>query len=195
MLVRVAAAVDDLSGGRLHFGVGAGWQDREHTNYSYHLGSMAERMARFREAVPIFAHLLRSDEPLTVDGAYYQLHEAVLLPRPARAGGPPIVIGGSGRQVTMPLAARYADEWNGAFRKPEEFSELSAHLDTLLDREGRPRDAVRRTMMGRLDYADLGRAREQFAEFEAVGVQRLMCGWPELDDLSGITNLAKALAW
>jgi alkanesulfonate monooxygenase SsuD/methylene tetrahydromethanopterin reductase-like flavin-dependent oxidoreductase (luciferase family) len=50
MLVRQAAAVADLSDGRLQFALGAGWQDREHTNYSYHLGSVPERMARFREA-------------------------------------------------------------------------------------------------------------------------------------------------
>jgi F420-dependent oxidoreductase-like protein len=193
MLVRMAAAVDDLSGGRLHFGIGAGWQDREHTNYGYQLGNMAERMGRFREAVRIFTHLLREDEPLTFDGHYYQLHEAVLLPRPARAGGPPIVIGGSGKTVSLPLAAKYADEWNAAFRQPEEFRELSAHLDSLLDGLGRPRNAVRRTLMTRLDYADHGHAREQLAEFEAVGVQRIMCGWPELDDVSGIANLAKAV--
>jgi alkanesulfonate monooxygenase SsuD/methylene tetrahydromethanopterin reductase-like flavin-dependent oxidoreductase (luciferase family) len=58
MLVRMAAALSDLSGGRLQFGVGAGWQQREHTNYSYHLGDMPERMGRFRESLHIMAHLL-----------------------------------------------------------------------------------------------------------------------------------------
>src|SRR6185503_17627603 len=76
-LVRRAAAVDDLSGGRLHFGVGAGWQDREHTNYGLHLGTIAERSARLREAVPIMAHLLHSDEPLTFDGSFYKRKDAV----------------------------------------------------------------------------------------------------------------------
>src|SRR5205823_2387327 len=80
MLVRKAAAVDDLSGGRLQFGIGAGWQEREHTNYGYHLGSVPERMARFRESVQIMSHLLRSDAPLTFQGEHYRLHEAVLFP-------------------------------------------------------------------------------------------------------------------
>ncbi len=193
MLARMAAAVDDLSGGRLHFGIGAGWQDREHTNYGYRLGSVPERMARFREAVQIVSHLLRNDEPLTFEGACYQLHEAVLLPRPKRPGGPPVVIGGAGRQVTLPLAARYANEWNLAFRPPNEFRSLSAQLDTLLDREGRPHDAVRRTLMTRLDYSDLGKVRDQVADYGTAGVQRIMLQWLALDDLACIQALARAL--
>jgi F420-dependent oxidoreductase-like protein len=190
-LVRRAAAVDDLSGGRLWFGVGAGWQEREHTNYGFLLGSVAERMARFREAVHIMAHLLHTDEPLTFQGKFYTLREAVLLPRPARRV--PIVIGGSGKRVTLPLAARYADEWNLSFRTPEQFQELSAYLDSLLDGERRPRSAVRRTLMTRLNYADHGQAREQVAAFAAAGVQRLMLQWLDLDDVDGMARLARAL--
>ena len=190
MLVRVAAAVDDLSGGRLHLGIGAGWQEREHTNYGYYLGSVSERIARLRESAQIITHLLRSAEPLTFPGKYFNLREAVLLPRPKRAT--PLVIGGNGRQLTLPLAARFADEWNASFRTAEQFSELNAHLDTLLDREGRARSAVRRTLMTRLRYGSRDEVREQVAALEAVGVQRLMLGWPELDDLDGIAALG---AW
>ena len=190
-LVRRAAAVDDLSGGRLWLGLGAGWQEREHTNYGFVLGSVPERMARLREAVHIIAHLLRSDEPLTFRGTYYSLDEAVLLPRPARRT--PIVIGGSGRRVTLPLAARYADEWNIAFRTPEQFRDLSAHLDVLLDGEGRPRSAVRRTLMTRLDYARHDQVREQVEAFAAAGVQRLMLQWLDLDDVNGMAALGQAL--
>jgi F420-dependent oxidoreductase-like protein len=192
-LARMAAAIDDLSGGRLHFGIGAGWQEREHTNYGFHLGTVPERMARFREAVQIVSHLLRGDEPLTFKGTHYQLHDAVLLPRPKRPGGPPLVIGGSGRQVTLPLAARYADEWNMGFRLPAIFSDLNAHLDGLLDKLGRPREAVRRTVMTRLDYTDLGKVRDEVANYAGVGVQRIMLQWLALDDLDGIRALAHAL--
>jgi F420-dependent oxidoreductase-like protein len=193
MLVRMAAAVDDLSDGRLQFGIGAGWQQREHHNYGYHLGTIPERMARFREAVQIVTHLLRRDEPLTFEGRWYELHDAVLLPRPKRLGGPKVVIGGNGKQRTLPLAARYADEWNATFRTPEQFQELSAHLDTLLDGAGRPRSAVRRTLMNRFDYADLGKVRDQVEALGAVGVQRVMLQWLDLDDLAGIERLARAL--
>jgi F420-dependent oxidoreductase-like protein len=190
-LVRMAAAVDDLAGGRLWLGLGAGWQEREHTNYGFTLGSVPERMTRFREAVHIISHLLHSDEPLTFQGKYYTLQDAVLLPRPARRV--PIVIGGSGRQITLPLAARYADEWNIAFRTPEQFRELSSHLDSLLDGEGRPRSAVRRTLMTRLEYARHDQVREQVAAFAAAGVERLMLQWLDMDDLDGMAAVGRLL--
>ena len=192
-LVRMAAAVDDLSGGRLYLGIGAGWQDREHTNYAFRLGDVPERMARFREAVQIVAHLLRNDAPLAFNGRHYQLSDAVLLPRPARAGGPKLIIGGSGKQVTLPLAARYADEWNMAFRPAEQYAALNTELDAQLDKIGRPRTAVKRTFMTRLDYADLGKVREQVATYAEAGAQRLMLQWLALDDLDGIRALARAL--
>ena len=193
MLVRMAAAVDDLSGGRLQFGIGAGWQEREHTNYGYPLGTVGVRMARFREAVRIVSHLLREESPLTMDGTYYTLQDTVLLPRPQRPGGPPLVIGGNGKQFTLPLAARYADEWNAVFRTPDEFRALSAELDALLDADGRPRSAVRRTLMTRRDYADLGRVRADVAEYADAGVQRVMLQWLDLDDTDGIAAVARAL--
>jgi alkanesulfonate monooxygenase SsuD/methylene tetrahydromethanopterin reductase-like flavin-dependent oxidoreductase (luciferase family) len=171
--------------------MGAGWQEREHTNYGFYLGSIPERMARLREAVHIVTHLLRSDAPLTFDGRYYQLLEAVLLPRPARPTR--VVIGGNGKQLTLPLAARWADEWNAAFRTPEQFGELNAHLDGLLERENRPRSAVRRTLMTRLPYGSLDEVRHQVAAYEAAGVERLMLQWLDMDDLDGITRVAQAL--
>jgi F420-dependent oxidoreductase-like protein len=219
MLVRQAAAVADLAGGRLQFGIGAGWQAREHTNYSYQLGSIPERMARFRESVHVMAHLLHSDEPLTFEGKYYSMHEAVLLPRPTQRV--PIVIGGSGRQVTLPLVARYADEWNSGGRSPEDFREINAYLDGLLDRAERPRASVRRSMMiflrfGR-DQADLDARlaarpipevlqrgtfaatpdslKERLAALEAVGVQRVILDWmDDYDDVEGMAALGKAVS-
>jgi alkanesulfonate monooxygenase SsuD/methylene tetrahydromethanopterin reductase-like flavin-dependent oxidoreductase (luciferase family) len=185
--------VDDLSGGRLNLGVGAGWQEREHTNYGYYLGTIPERMTRLREAANIIRHLLKKPEPLTVEGKFFTLRDAVLLPRPKRPAGPPIVIGGNGKQFTLPLAARFADQWNATFRTPEQFRELNEHLDTLLDKAGRPRSGLRRTMMTRLDYADLGKVREQVTALGNAGVQRVMLQWLDLDNISGIESLARAL--
>jgi F420-dependent oxidoreductase-like protein len=219
MLVRMAAAVADLSGGRLQFAVGAGWQDREHTNYSYALGSIPERMARFRESVQIMAHLLRSPAPLDFNGKHYTLHDAVLLPRPRQRV--PIVIGGGGKRVTLPLVVRYADEWNSGFRTPEDFRELSGYLDGLLDKAGRPRTSVRRSMMvfvryGR-DQADLdarlaanpvpefmrrgtligtaSQIKDAVAALGAAGVQRVILNWrDDYDDVQGMAALGKAFS-
>lgn len=142
---RMASAVDDLSGGRLQLGLGAGWQEREHANYGFALLDVPGRLARYDEAVQVVSRLLHSDEPVSFSGHYYHLQDAVLLPRPQRAGGPPIVIGG-GRRV-LPLAARYADEWNLPFEPPSTFATLNARLDELLREQGRQPGAVRRTLM------------------------------------------------
>ncbi len=218
MLVRQAAAMANLSGGRLQFGLGAGWQDREHTNYSFALGTVPERMARFRESVQIISHLLHSDEPLTFEGKHFRLREAVVLPRPQQRV--PIVIGGSGRQVTLPLVARYADEWNSGGKSPEDFREINGYLDELLDRAGRPRESVKRSMMIFLRFGRdqreldaklaaqpvsefLARAtfsatpevlKERLSALEAAGVQRVMLNWrDDYDDVEGMAALGEAL--
>ncbi len=216
-----AAAVDDLSGGRLRLGLGAGWQEREHAAFGFDLLDTDRRFARFAEGLEVVTRLLRADGPVSFQGEFYQLQEAELLPRPVRLGGPPIVIGGNGRRRTLPLAARFADEWNGVFLTPEQFAEASGALDRLLADVGRPTDAVRRTLMTRVVFgrdraaavAKLGdgdvaaleargavvggpdEVRERLAAFAAAGVERLMLQWvDDLDDLAGIGALARTVA-
>jgi F420-dependent oxidoreductase-like protein len=147
ILARQAAAIDDLSGGRMILGVGAGWQEREHRLFGHDLGSVATRMARLQESLEVLTRLLRSDEPVTFEGQFFTLREATLLPRPLKPGGPPILIGGNGPKQTLPLVARYADVWNGLALSPEEYRARNAALDELLKAAGRPTTAVRRTLM------------------------------------------------
>src|SRR5262249_42313128 len=95
----------------------------------------------------VVTRLLRSDEPVTYAGRFYQLRGAVLLARPQRGGGPQIMIGGNGPKYALPLAARYADAWNGVYMSPAEFRARSALLDDLLAQAGRRPGDVRRTLM------------------------------------------------
>ncbi len=152
LLARQAAALDDLSGGRMILGLGAGWQDREHQLFGLDLGDVPTRMARFEEGLEVITRLLHSDEPITYEGHYFQLRGATLLPRPQRPGGPHILIGGNGPKRTLPLAARYANIWNGIFLSPDSFREHSAILDGLLRQVGRNPGDVRRTMMHTLHF-------------------------------------------
>ncbi len=147
LLARQAAALDDLSGGRMVLGLGAGWNEREHALFGLDLGDIPTRMARFEEGLEVITRLLHSDEPVTFEGQYFQLREAILLPRPQRPGGPPILIGGTGPRRTLPLVARYADIWNVHGLTPDAFRERSSALDALLQAEGRKPGDVRRTMM------------------------------------------------
>lgn len=161
MLARQAAALDDLSGGRMILGVGAGWQEREHRLFGYNLGDLRTRMARLEEGLEVITRLLRSDEPVTYEGRFFQLRGAILLPRPQRPGGPDIQIGGNGPKRTLPLVARYANHWNGTFISVDAFRERSAILDQLLLVAGRGPADVRRSAMLSLyfgrDMAELDR--------------------------------------
>jgi F420-dependent oxidoreductase-like protein len=221
MTARMASAVDDLSGGRLTLGMGAGWQQREHQNYSWNLLDVKGRMDRLEEGLEIVTRLLNSDEPVDFKGEYYQLQEAVLRPRPQRAGGPPILIGGNGPQRTLPLAAKYAAEWNGVFITPEKFSDLSSRLDELLTANGRqPEDVRRSLMLGTVFGRDQKELDEQMARYSSsvsklrerglvvgtpsefaeqlqryaeAGVQRVMLQWIELDELDRLEKMAAAV--
>ena len=82
MLARQAAAIDDLSGGRMLLGLGAGWQEREHTMFGHNLAEIKERMDRFEEGVTVISLLLKSNEPVSFRGRYFHLRDAILLPRP-----------------------------------------------------------------------------------------------------------------
>ena len=221
MTARMAAAVDDLSGGRLILGLGAGWQDREHHNYGHDLLDVSGRMDRLEEGVQVVSALLQSDEPVDFEGDYYELHDAILLPRPQRPGGPPILIGGNGPRRTLPLAAKYAAEWNGVFMTPAAYKELNSRLDELLVANGREPQVLKRSLMtgtrfGRteqqvrekiaLSGGDAQRLRdrgivvgsgdefsEQIKAFEEAGVQRIMLQWLELDDMDGLAAMAEVV--
>lgn len=219
MTARMAAAVDELSGGRLTLGLGAGWQEREHTNYGFDLLPVRGRFDRFTESVEIITRLLAGPDPLTYDGRHYRLREAVLLPRP-RPGRPPILIGGNGRRRTLDLAARYAVEWNATLQPVARWAELNRRLDRLLRRYARSAAAVRRSMMtgfvfgrttseveeklrarGRTRAEMRGRGAivgtpdevvEQLAALGEAGLQEVMLQWLDLDDLAGLELLARA---
>ena len=219
--VRQAAAVDDLSGGRLVLGLGAGWMVREHEMFGYDLLDVRSRLDRFEEGLEVITGLLDSDEQVTFDGDYYHFHDAVLLPRPQRPGGPPILIGGTGRKRTLPLVARFADEWNAVSTTLDTFYELNPYLDGLLREQGREPGSVKRSMMtsvyfGRTD-AELRRHLEpegvspdkldpkrhffgtpdqiceQLHAWEEAGLERVMLRWRQLDDMDGLEALAKAV--
>jgi F420-dependent oxidoreductase-like protein len=219
---RMAGAVDDLSAGRLSLGLGAGWQAREHEKFGFELLDIDPRFQRFEEGLEVVTRLLRSDEPFSFSGNFYRLNDAVLLPRPERKNGPPILIGGNGEKRTLPLVARYADEWNANFITAEEVRRLNGILDNLLREAGRRPGEVRRSLMtgcvfgeseakvreaskvyGERPIEALRKAgfivgtsaqvSEQLAGLAETGIDRVMLQWLDLDNLDGLEALAKAV--
>ena len=145
MLARQAMAIDDLSSGRMILGVGAGWNEREHTMYGYPLGDVKTRLDRFEEGLEVISRLIRGKGPANYQGKFYSLKEAEMLPRPRRST--PILVGGSGPKRTLPLVARFADIWNFVGGTVEIFKERSKRLDELLHHEDRKPEEVKRTVM------------------------------------------------
>jgi len=111
VLAKMATTVDHVSGGRLNFGIGAGWEEYEHTAYGVPFFDARERAARLGEALEVITLLWRGGHP-TFRGKYYSLFEAPMSPPPVQRPHPPIVIGGQGPKWIMPVVAKYADEWN-----------------------------------------------------------------------------------
>jgi len=147
MTARMAASVDDLSNGRLVLGLGAGWQEREHKNYGWDLLEIHQRFDRFEEGLRIINSLLKNDEPSNFTGTYYRMKDGILLPRPRRPGGPRILIGGNGPKRTLPLVARYGDEWNALYINIDKFRTLNDQLNNLLADNHRNLSSVRRSLM------------------------------------------------
>lgn len=116
VLANIAAAVDNISGGRLMLGLGAGWQENEHQAYGLELGTIKERLDRFEEAVQVTRSLLGPGRT-TFKGQYYEVTDAPNQPGPVQLAMP-ILIGGGGEKRTLRIAAQYADEWN-AWTSPE----------------------------------------------------------------------------
>ncbi len=214
-----AAAVNALAGGRLRLGLGAGWQEREHRTYGFELLDTDRRFARFEEGLEVITRLLRNEESVSFVGEFYRLHDAGLMPSSTITGVLPIVIGGNGPSRTLPLVARYADEWNAVFVPARRFAELSARLDELLRVAGRSPGRVRRTLMTRVIFGrtdaevsrKLGgepreqlRARglivgtppeivEQLGSLAEAGVQRVMLQWLEVDNIDSLETLARTI--
>jgi F420-dependent oxidoreductase-like protein len=187
LLARQAAALDDLSGGRLILGVGAGWQEREHMLFGYPLLDVPARMRRLEEGLEVVTRLLQSDEPVSYEGHFYHLRGATLLPRPQQQGGPPILIGGTGMTRTLPLVARYATYWNASFISPEAFRERSVRLDELLRAAGRSPEDVQRSLMLTLTFA---RSRDELEQRLASRRRRPELAGKSLDEVVAALHAA-----
>ena len=110
VLANIAAAVDNISGGRLVLGLGAGWQENEHTAYGIPLFSTKERLDRFEERVCDRHHRPAAPTPTTFAGQYYET-DAPCDPKPVQQPLP-LLVGGGGEKKTLRTAAKHADEWN-----------------------------------------------------------------------------------
>jgi F420-dependent oxidoreductase-like protein len=224
VLARAAATADEISGGRVTLGIGAGWMKREHAAYGFDFATARERVARLAEQLEIVHRLLREDR-VDFAGDYYRLEDAVGLGRPDL----PLLVGGSAKPGTTRPAVRFADEYNTFFATVQEVRERKARLDEACERAGRDpatlryslmaplvvgddeaavREAARRTgeRFGRSAddvlerYADRGpvgtveQVVERLREIEAIGYERVMLQHLAHDDLETVALVGRELA-
>ena len=132
---------DHVAGGRLTLGLGAGWQQNEHTAYGIELPPVRQRLDRFEESTRVIRALL-SGGSVDFDGAHFQLADARCDPTPVQQPLP-LLVAGAGERRTIPIAARHGDAWH-AWADPSEFRRKSAVLDEACSVAGRDPASVRR---------------------------------------------------
>jgi F420-dependent oxidoreductase-like protein len=138
-LAIAVAQVDQMSGGRVEFGLGAGWFEAEHTAYGIPFPDLGERFDRYEEQLAVITGLWSTPPGETFDfaGRYHRLQGSPALPKPVQAGGIPVLVGGRGARRTPRLAARHAAEFNVPFSSVEDNARLFAGVREACREAGR----------------------------------------------------------
>lgn len=187
VLAKQAVTVDQISGGRLELGLGAGWMQREHHAYGIPFPSARERVDRFEESIAIFDALMQQDHP-TISGQYYSINKAPFAPRPLQSPRIPILVGSSGTRMLRSVA-RYADAWH-TFGMPEKIAERGALLNGYCQEIGRDPSEIRWSVsLGNDDLQSADRFRKAVASYAAVGASEFL-----IDSLSNSTEAMRRVA-
>lgn len=224
VLARGAATADEISGGRVTLGMGAGWMEREHDAYGFDFWTAKERVAHLAEQVEIAYRLLHENR-VSYEGAHYSLNDAPGLGRPDL----PILIGGSAKPGTTAPAVRFANEYNTFFATMDEIRERKRTLDEACERADRDPSTLRYSLMapcvvGRNDrevqeaarrvgarfgrdpqdvldrYGERGpvgtveQVVERLKEIEEIGYERVMLQHLVHDDLDTVALIGRELA-
>jgi F420-dependent oxidoreductase-like protein len=138
------AQVDQMSGGRVDLGLGAGWYETEHTAYGIPFPSQGERFERLEEQLEILTGLWETPvgETYSFSGTHYHLTNSPALPKPVQRPRPPIIVGGWGTKRTPRLAARFADEFNAGFQGPADTEAAIERVRTACAEAGRTKEMI-----------------------------------------------------
>jgi F420-dependent oxidoreductase-like protein len=173
VLANIAATVDIISHGRLDFGIGAGWNEFEHTSYGIPLYKPGERIRRLGEACEVIK-LLWTETVADFDGKYYQLKGARCEPKPVQKPYPPFVIGGSGEQLTLRVVAQYAAIWNFVGGSVEDFQHKQAVLDEHCAAIGRDPATIERSIQWLINPTNLSATREDLRRYIEAGASHII---------------------
>jgi F420-dependent oxidoreductase-like protein len=144
LLAKITSNLDVMSGGRLIWGIGAGWYEHEFRGYGYDYPKPADRIRALRETVEIVTAMW-SESDVTYHGKYYDLDGAQCDPKPVQQPRPEVLIGGGGEQLTLRVVARLADASNFG-GKPDEWQHKAEVLQQHCRDVGRDYDEIRKTI-------------------------------------------------
>jgi F420-dependent oxidoreductase-like protein len=222
-LAITVAQVDQMSGGRVEFGIGAGWYEAEHAAYGIPFPPLGERFSLLEEQLAIITGLWGTPEGETFsfDGAHYRVSDSPGLPKPAQRPRPPVIIGGGGARRTPRLAARFADEFNAAFRSVADSAAGFARVREACEAAGRypasMRYSVAQTVCCGKDEAEFrrraaaigqepaemrehglggtpGEVAAKITEFAEIGAERVYLQVLDLSDLDHLALIASDVA-
>jgi len=222
-LAITVAQVDQMSGGRVEFGLGAGWYEAEHAAYGIPFPPLGERFDALEEQLAIITGLWATadGETFSFDGAHYRVSDSPALPKPAQRPRPPVILGGGGPRRTPRLAARFADEFNVPFGSVADSAAGFARVREACEAAGRyPASmtySVAQTVCCGKDEAEFRRraaaigrqpaeAREhgvggtpgevaaKIAEFAEIGAERVYLQVLDLSDLDHLALIASDVA-
>jgi F420-dependent oxidoreductase-like protein len=209
------AQVDQMSGGRVELGLGAGWFEAEHRAYAIPFPPVKERFDRLEEELAIVTGLWGTPlgQRFNYSGTHYQVVDSPGLPKPAQSPRPPLIIGGKGPRRTPRLAARYADEFNVPFGSLEETGQMYERVRQACAEEGREvpvLSAAQTIAVGRTEadakaraatlgqepplYGTPERVVEQIGAFAELGATRLFLQIIDLTDLDHLDVIASEVA-
>ena len=192
ILASIAATVDIISNGRLDLGLGAGWNEYEHSSMGIPLYGPGERIRRLDESCQIIKQLFTQDLT-TFDGRYYQLKDTRREPKPVQKPHPPFVIGGSGEKLTLRVVAKHAAVWNFVNGTVEEFQRKVGILQKHCQAVGRDIQTIDLSTQVRVNYANLAETVARTQSFIEAGANHFVYTLtpPYPDDI--ISRLANAI--
>jgi F420-dependent oxidoreductase-like protein len=222
-LAITVAQVDQMSGGRVEFGLGTGWFEAEHTAYGIPFPPLGERFDRLEEQLAIITGLWGTGvgEVFSFEGAHYQLKDSPALPKPAQRPRPPVLLGGTGARRTPRLAARFADEFNVPFHTVQDSAAAFERVREACEAAGRSPASmiysVAQTVCCGKDEAEFrrraaaigwepdtiretavagtpGEVAAKVAEFAEIGAERVYLQVLDLGDLDHLALIASDVA-
>lgn len=185
VLAITVAQVDQMSGGRVELGLGAGWYEAEHAAYGLDFPDTVGRFELLSEQLELITGLWETPvgEKFDFEGKHYTVKDSPALPKPVQQSHPPIIIGGAGKKRTPALAAEYAAEFNAGFKSPEETAELFTRVREACTTSGRDPQtlalSVAHTVCVGKDDAEVRRRADAIGRSVEDLVEGAVAGTPE----------------